>query len=93
MLPCPVKHFLHIDCPGCGMQRSIVALLEGNFRESLLFYPATIPIFALLIYTILHLKMDFKPGAAIIKYGYIFCASIISAFYIYKIITYKIFLL
>jgi hypothetical protein len=37
--------------------------------------------------------MDFKPGAAIIKYGYIFCASIISAFYIYKIITYKIFLL
>jgi hypothetical protein len=75
------------------MQRSIIALLEGNLVKSLSFYPATIPIFALLIYTAFHLKRNFKQGAAIIKYGYIFCALIISAFYIYKIITYKIFLL
>jgi hypothetical protein len=79
-----------MDCPGCGMQRSILALLEGDLGRSLSLYPATIPIFALLIYTALHLKMDFKQGAAIIKWGYIACAIIIMTFYIYKIITHKI---
>jgi hypothetical protein len=93
LLPCPVKRFFHIDCPGCGMQRSIIALLEGNLEKSVSFYPATIPIFALLIYTAFHLMMNFKRGAAMIKYGYIFCTLMVSTFYIYKIITYKIFLL
>jgi hypothetical protein len=73
------------------MQRSIVALLEGDWMKSLSFYPATIPVLALLIYTALHVKWDFKQGASIIKWGYIVCAAIIVAFYIYKIITHKIF--
>jgi uncharacterized membrane protein len=72
------------------MQRSIIALLEGDWMKSLSFYPATIPLFALFVYTALHLKMDFKQGASIIKWGYIACAVIIIAFYIYKIITHKI---
>ena len=91
LIPCPIKHFFHIDCPGCGMQRSILALLEGDFCKSLSLYPATIPIFALLIYTALHLKFDFKHGAAIIKWGYIGCMAIVVSFYIYKIITKKVF--
>jgi hypothetical protein len=93
LLACPVKHFFHIDCPGCGMQRSIIALLEGDLWNSLSFYPATIPIFVFLIYTAFHLIINFKHGATIIKWGYIFCSIIIFTFYIYKIITYKIFLL
>ena len=90
LLPCPVKHFFHLECPGCGLQRSILALLEGDLGKSLSFYPATIPIFALLIYTALHLKFNFKQGAAIIKWGYIGCTAIIVGFYIYKIVTHKI---
>ena len=90
LLPCPVKHFFHIDCPGCGLQRSILSLLEGDLGESLSLYPATIPIFVLLFYTALHLKFDFKRGAAIIKWGYIGCTAIIVGFYIYKIVTHKI---
>ena len=90
LLPCPIKHFFHIDCPGCGMQRSILALLDGDFLKSLSLYPATIPIFVLLIYTALHLKFDFKQGAAVIKWGYIGCTAIITGFYIYKIVTHKI---
>jgi hypothetical protein len=90
MLPCPTKYFFHIDCPGCGLQRSILALWEGDFRESVSLYPATIPIFVLLIYTTLHLKFDFKQGASLIKWGYIGCTAIITIFYIYKIITNKL---
>ena len=90
LLPCPIKHFFHIDCPGCGMQRSILALLEGDLWKSLSHYPATIPIFVLLFYTALHLKFGFKRGAAIIKWSYIGCTAIIVSFYIYKIVTHKL---
>jgi len=90
LIPCPFKLFFHIDCPGCGMQRSILALLKGDLWESLTYYPPTIPIFALLFYTALHLKFDFKHGAAIIKWGYIGCTAIIVSFYVYKIVTHKL---
>lgn len=90
MIACPSKHFFSLDCPGCGMQRSILALFEGDFAGSLSLYPATIPIFTLLMYTAVHLKFDFKYGAAIIKWGYIGCSIIIMTFYIYKILTHKL---
>ena len=91
LLTCPSKYFFHIDCPGCGLQRSILALLEGDIIKSLSLYPATIPIIALLTYTAMHLKLDFKMGASIIKWGYIGCTIIILIFYIYKIVNHKIF--
>lgn len=91
LLTCPSKHFFYTDCPGCGFQRSIIELLKGNLMESLSLYPATIPLLSLLIYTGLHIKFDFRQGAAIIKWGFVACASIIIVFYIYKILTLKIF--
>ncbi|MCL2596112.1 MAG: DUF2752 domain-containing protein [Paludibacter sp.] len=91
LLTCPSKHVLGFDCPGCGFQRSIVALFEGRLWESLTLYPATIPFFFCMIFTLLHLKFGFKHGAAIIKWSYIFASFIVLAFYIYKILTHKIF--
>lgn len=43
-LPCPFKYLTGIDCPGCGFQRSVVALLKGDLSASLHFYPPTIPL-------------------------------------------------
>lgn len=91
LLTCPSKFFFHIDCPGCGMQRSIIALLEGDLKRSLELYPATIPIMLLLIYTALHVKWQFPNGAAVVKWGYIACTTVVMAFYIYKIVTFKVF--
>jgi hypothetical protein len=91
LLTCPSRYFLHIDCPGCGLQRSFLALLEGDFAGSLRLYPATMPIIISLIYTALHLKFNFKHGAEIIKWAYILNVTIILIFYIYKVITFKIF--
>ena len=87
LLTCPFKSFTGIDCPGCGIQRSIVALIQGNLIASLKLYPATIPIIALFAYTIYHLKFDAKNGAFIIKMLYIAITLIIVGNYIYKIIT------
>ena len=90
MLSCPSKKYLHIDCPGCGMQRSFLLLLKGDLLASLQMYPATIPILGLLAYVVLHLKYQFRNGAAIIKYLYLAIAILIAVFYIYKIVNHKI---
>jgi hypothetical protein len=91
MIPCPSKFFFHMDCPGCGLQRSVLALLEGDLEKSLQLYPATIPILFLVIFGLLHVKFDYKNGAAIIKWVQIFCGVVILVSYIYKVVTYKIF--
>ncbi|MDR1415786.1 MAG: DUF2752 domain-containing protein [Prevotellaceae bacterium] len=90
LLTCPSKYFFHVDCPGCGLQRSIAALLEGDLLKSLTLYPATIPIFFCLIFTALHLKLGFKCGAAAIKWLAILSAAIIAAFYLYKLLAHQL---
>ena len=32
---CPIHHYLHILCPGCGVTRALAALLHGNLTEAL----------------------------------------------------------
>ena len=90
LLTCPSKYFFHIDCPGCGLQRSVIALLEGDFVKSFQLYPATIPVLFCLIFTALHIVFKFKHGALVIKGAYIFASSVIVISYIYKIFTHQL---
>ena len=91
LLTCPFKALLHMECPGCGMQRSFISLMRGNVPQSLAFHPAMIPFLGLLFFAALHLLFRFKNGARIIVILQIIVASITLAFYIYKIINHKIF--
>ncbi|MDD4150789.1 MAG: DUF2752 domain-containing protein [Bacteroidales bacterium] len=86
MLPCPVKQVTGLPCPGCGMQRAIIELIRGNIIESIISYPALIPLIIMLCILILHFKFEFKHGAAILKYFFIFNAIIISINYIFEFI-------
>jgi hypothetical protein len=52
LLPCPFKYITGIDCPGCGFQRSVIQLVEGNFHNSFDLYPATIPLLLFFTYGI-----------------------------------------
>jgi hypothetical protein len=90
LLSCPVKKHFYIDCPGCGMQRSILALFDGDLVTSFKLYPATIPLLFLLIFTIVHLKVDFKFGAQLIKFLFIIIALVIIINYIYKIYNHQL---
>jgi hypothetical protein len=90
LLACPFKKMFSIDCPGCGLQRSIVALMEGDIVKSLKFYPATLPIIGLLLFTLIHLKFELKKGAFFIKFFYILITFIIVSNYIYKIINHQL---
>lgn len=85
MLSCPSKKYLHLECPGCGLQRSVVALIRGDLQESLHYYPATIPLLILIGFTAMHLYFKFKHGATFIKWMQIFSASLILLSFLYKI--------
>lgn len=80
-----------MDCPGCGLQRSYIALLKGNVKESLQLYPAAIPILVLITFSLLHIFFKYQNGAKWITRMYIFCVLIILVHYIYKLIYLQIF--
>jgi len=90
LLTCPFKKFSGLDCPGCGFQRSVLALLQGDLVKSFKFYPPTLPIIVLLLFTLIHLKFDFKNGALFIKILYISITFIVVINYIYKIVNHQL---
>ncbi len=48
MLPCLNKKFFGIECLGCGAQRSLSLLIQGELVEAFQMYPATFTIIPLL---------------------------------------------
>lgn len=81
MLPCPVKSIFGIECPGCGMQRSFIAFMHGNFAESFLLYPALIPILLMMGLLLTHLFFKFNNGAVWLKNIFILNAILIFGSY------------
>ncbi|MEE9349045.1 MAG: DUF2752 domain-containing protein [Flavobacteriaceae bacterium] len=55
-----------MECMGCGMQRSIILLLKGEFVDAFYMYPPIYTIILLFSYLFLHLKFNFKIGAKIL---------------------------
>ncbi len=47
MLPCLTKKYFGVDCPGCGLQRSIAFLIKGDFSAAWDMYPAIFTIIPL----------------------------------------------
>lgn len=62
MLPCLNKKLFGMECPGCGMQRSVGLLLEGEFTAAFQMFPAIfalIPLFVLILCSkVFRLKID-----------------------------------
>jgi len=83
---CSFREHVGIDCPGCGLQRSILALLRGDLVESILLFPALLPLVAMFFFLGIHLFFKLKHGAFVLKMFYITNISIIVLNYLYKII-------
>ena len=67
-IPCFFKHYFGIECPGCGFQRSLWALLQGDLAESLRLYPALIPALCTAGFLLAHLVFRFPRGAQVLTY-------------------------
>lgn len=55
-IKCPIKYFLHFDCPTCGMTRAMFSLLRGDFASYMSFNPLALPFLLLLLFA-LHGKL------------------------------------
>lgn len=60
MLPCFTRQFLGFDCPGCGLQRAVVFLLQGEFIAAFKMYPAIYPIIFLAGFLAFNKVFSFK---------------------------------
>lgn len=84
MLKCQFKSALGIECPGCGAQRSFVELINGNFTDSIILFPALIPLLFTVVFLILHLILNFKKGSKIIIFSFSLTALLMLGNFIYK---------
>lgn len=87
MLTCELKKLTGIDCPGCGIQRSFYKLLEGDIIESVKLFPALLPLFFLITYTLIHSKLMFKNGPKIILSLFIISTLLIVFNFTYKLVN------
>lgn len=85
LLPCPFKKLTGWDCPGCGFQRSVVALLQGHINQSIHLYPAAIPVLLIVIFSIFKKHMAIDSNNLIAKSSYTFTGLLIAGSYLIKI--------
>lgn len=50
LIPCLNKQLLGMECPGCGLQRSVLLLFEGEFSAAFMMYPAIYPLILLILF-------------------------------------------
>ena len=97
LLSCPWKQ-VGLECTGCGLQRSIILILKGEFVAAFAMYPskkATCAIpgffsslekFLMFVFMGFHLKFNFEKGAQILKWLFVLNIGIIVTQYILKLI-------
>ncbi|MGK6352079.1 DUF2752 domain-containing protein [Parapedobacter sp. DT-150] len=84
LLPCPFKLITGIDCPGCGFQRSLIALAQGHWAESYRLYPPTVPLLLVLLYMLLNWKLGFDARHRVTKLLAVACGWFILIVYVLK---------
>lgn len=60
MLPCLTKKFFGIECFGCGFQRSLVFLFQGEFMAAFYMYPAIYTLFLFAGFLIVNMFFKIK---------------------------------
>ncbi len=85
MLSCQWKE-MGMECMGCGVQRSVIYLLKGDFTNALLTYPAIYTLVFMLVFLVLHLKFNFAKGHIILQGLFILNLLIMLFNYLFKFI-------
>ncbi|MCF6140719.1 DUF2752 domain-containing protein [Flavobacterium sp. K77] len=84
MLPCLSKTLFGIECLGCGFQRSLFLLLQGEFQASFEMYPAiftSLIFIASLLLNAVHKKGNYSKMIFVLA---VINVSIMIAGYYYK---------
>lgn len=84
LLSCSIKSQIGIECPGCGMQRSLIALLKGNIIESIQCHAGVIPFIITIIILIIQLIIKHEKGGKWVMWAFIVTTAITIVQYIIK---------
>lgn len=85
MLPCLNKKLLGIECFGCGFQRSLVFIFQGEFVAAFKMYPAIYTLILFVGFLILNIFYKFKNAEKIKLILVVLNIAIIVISYIIKI--------
>ncbi|MDB0040655.1 DUF2752 domain-containing protein [Algibacter sp.] len=87
MLPCLNKRLFGVECMGCGLQRALALIFQGEFTAAFNMYPAVYSLIALFLYVGLNILFKFKNSNKIIGALAILTVSTIIISYIIKLIN------
>ena len=85
MVSCSWKKQFGIECVGCGMQRSLILILKGEFINAYKMYPPIYTIIIMVVFLLAHLKFKFKNGHNVVLSLFILNLMLILANYFIKI--------
>jgi len=88
LFQCPFFAIAHFECPGCGLQRSLILLLEGKPGESIAMYWATIPMLTMFVYCFLYLIYRYRNGLRNLIFFFSLNCLLIFCNYLFKITNY-----
>lgn len=84
MIPCYFKMMFGIDCPGCGLQRSIILLLKGDVADAVFMYPPLLPIVGILILYVANMQLNYT-GKKVLFSGFVWLlAALVLVNFLYK---------
>ena len=87
MLPCLNKKIFGVDCMGCGLQRAIALIFQGEFVAAFQMYPAVYSLITLFLYVGLNIFFKFKNSNKIIGALAILTVATIIISFVIKLIN------
>ena len=87
MLPCLSKQLFDFECFGCGLQRSVYLLFQGEFIAAFKMYPPIFPLITLFFFIGINMFFKFKNSTKIINILAIVTIATIIISYLIKIIN------
>lgn len=86
MIPCMNKKLFGVECMGCGTQRAIWLLLQGDFVGAFKMFPAIYTLIAFFIIVFLHFVDKKRSYTKAIMYLAIINGILMATNYFYKIL-------
>ncbi len=87
MLPCLNKKLFGFECMGCGLQRAVALVFQGEFMAAFKMYPAVYSLIVLFFCIGINVFFKFKHSNKIIGVLAIITVTTIVASYVIKLIT------
>ena len=79
---CPIKYYLGISCPGCGMTRAWLAVLHLNFAGAFAFHP----LFWMAPFLALAILFEYKIDMKKYRWALVLTAALFITVYIIRLI-------